>query len=164
MQSNTKVVEMAEGGEIMGLDCSHNAFHGAYSSFNRFRQVVCHAIGGSFPPHCIYNADGTIARDKDGNIIYDHTLDDKMMYCGKDLDAESGMYHFLTHSDCDGEISPEMCIKVANDLEAILPQIEALPDRGSGHIVARGGYAEVLKKFVAGCRLASENNEPLVFD
>ncbi len=35
----------------MGLDCSHNAFHGAYSSFNRFRQFVSKSIGGSYPPH-----------------------------------------------------------------------------------------------------------------
>ena len=147
----------------MGLDCSHDAFHGAYSAFNSFRQEICHAIGGSYPPHWVRNADGTITLDNNGLPIYDRTLDEKMIYFGDDLDDESGMYFFLCHSDCDGEISPEMCIKVADDLESILPKIEALSDQGRGHIQARGGYAEVLKKFIAGCRLAAKNNEPLEF-
>lgn len=148
----------------MGLDCSHDAFHGAYSSFNRFRQEVCHAIGGSFPPHWLINHNGEVARDKAGYPLHDTSLDDKLIYFPDDgLDDDSGMYAFLVHSDCDGEISPEMCVKVADDLEAILPKIESLKNQGGGHIQARGGYAEVLKKFIAGCRLAAANNEPLVF-
>lgn len=37
----------------MGLDTSHDAFHGAYSAFNRLRQEVSRARGGSFPPHAM---------------------------------------------------------------------------------------------------------------
>jgi hypothetical protein len=32
----------------MGLDTTHNAFHGAYSSFMRFREGVITATGGKF--------------------------------------------------------------------------------------------------------------------
>jgi hypothetical protein len=42
----------------MGLDCSHDAFHGAYSAFNSFRKFICKAIGGSFPPHEDKTLDG----------------------------------------------------------------------------------------------------------
>lgn len=35
----------------MGLDISHDAFHGAYSAFNSLRQEVAHAVGGSYGPH-----------------------------------------------------------------------------------------------------------------
>lgn len=147
----------------MGLDCSHDAFHGAYSAFNRLRQEVCYVTGGSFPPHWVRNEDGSLKRDCHQLLIYDQTLDGKMIYFGDELDDKSGMYCFLCHSDCDGEISPEMCVKVADDLEAILPKIEALADQGGGHIQYCGGFAEVLKKFIAGCRLAAHNNEPLLF-
>lgn len=147
----------------MGLDTSHDAFHGAYSAFNRFRQVICRATGGSFPPHWLYNDDGSLKVDEHGLAIYNKDLDDKLIYFGGDLDDESGLYAFLMHSDCDGEISPEMCVKVADDLEKILPAIAALPDRGGGHIAARGGFAEVTRKFIAGCREAAKEGVPLEF-
>ena len=35
----------------MGLDTTHDAFHGAYSAFNSFRRFLLKSIGGSFPPH-----------------------------------------------------------------------------------------------------------------
>ncbi len=147
----------------MGLDCSHDAFSGAYSAFNRLRQEVSRATGGSFPPHWLYNADGTLARDRTGLVVCDKARDNGLIYFGEGIEEDSGLCEFLTHSDCDGEISPEMCVKVADDLENILPKIEALNTPAHGHIERRGGYVEVVKKFIAGCRLAAENNEPLKF-
>jgi len=35
----------------MGLDTTHDAFHGAYSAFNNLRRFLLKSIGGSFPPH-----------------------------------------------------------------------------------------------------------------
>lgn len=131
----------------MGLDTTHDAFHGAYSAFNRFRKIVCKAIGGSFPPHD------------------DKTLEDAMWYWGDGYNKEQnqGLFVFLSHSDCDGHISPEMCVVVANELEEILPKIEALNEEAHGHIERDGGFVEVTKRFIAGCRLAAERNEPLEF-
>ena len=67
------------------------------------------------------------------------------------------------HSDCDGEISPELCAHVANELEALLPKIEALGWSDGGHIGARGGYVECTRKFIAGCRAAAAEGVPLGF-
>ena len=135
----------------MGLDCSHDAFSGSYGAFNRLRQIVAAATGGSFPPH------------------KDRTLDDRLIYFsgeGESQDDHPGLYEFLVHSDCDGDISPAMCIKVANELEALMPKVrelEASSRFAAGHILRDGGYARVLEKFIAGCRLAAANNEPLEF-
>ncbi|MBW1739413.1 MAG: hypothetical protein JRJ69_18305 [Deltaproteobacteria bacterium] len=131
----------------MGLDCSHNAFSGAYSAFNRFRQAVAKAANGSFPPH-----------DPKNN------LDDRYWYFGEGYskDTHPGLYIFLSHSDCDGEISPEDCKKVADELEELLPKLDAM-GKGKGHIFLVGGYGNVCRKFIAGCRLAAEKNEPLEF-
>lgn len=117
----------------MGLDCSHDAWHGPYSAFNRLRQAVCKAIGGSFPPHA------------------DKSLDDNYWYSGEGYRAEThpGLYEFLSHSDCDGKITPKMCAKVANELEALLPKMTKM--------------RADLRAFIDGCRKAAAANEPLTF-
>lgn len=158
----------------MGLDCSHDAFSGAYSAFNRLRQEVCRATGGSFPPHWLYTEDGSLLRDKDGCVIYDHELADGSWYFelaggswffgeGYDPKTHPGLMEFLSHSDCDGEISPEMCTKVADELEALLPKVEALNSVASGHLARNGGYVSVLQQFIKGCREAADAGEPLEF-
>lgn len=133
----------------MGLDVSHNAFSGAYSSFNRFRKFVLKSIGGSWSPH------------------EDKSLDDDRWYWDDNFDMRSneGLYEFFTHSDCEGTIDPVMCKKVADALEAILPKIEELAQKEEsyGHIARDGGYVEVTKRFIAGCRLAHKRRQKLKF-
>lgn len=130
----------------MGLDCSHDAFHGAYSAFNRFRQVVAKAMGGSWPPHD------------------DPEKDDQSWYWGDGFSEEthSGLFLFMSHSDCDGEFTPEECKKVADDLEVLLPEIQKY-GAGDGHILRGGGYLKVAKTFIRGCRKAYSANEELLF-
>jgi hypothetical protein len=151
----------------MGLDCSHDAFHGAYSAFNRLRQCVCAALGdeASFPPHWRYNKDGSLAEDANGRVLYLDGLDADKFYVPDEFTSEDnpGLWLFLTHSDCDGDISPEMCTKVADELEALLPKIEALGWMAGGHIGRDGGYATVVRKFIAGCRAAAAAGEALDF-
>ncbi len=135
----------------MGLDCSHDAFHGAYSSFNRFRQAVAKATGGSFPPHAVDEIDG-------------EKLDPEYWYWGDDykVGTHPGLNAFLAHSDCDGKIGPFICAKLAKELEALLPEIDK-QGMGGGHIESAGGYGSVTRRFISGCMLAAENNEPLEF-
>lgn len=129
----------------MGLDCSHDAFSGAYSAFNRFRQEVCRAIGGSYPPH----------QDPDLDLLTWYWGD------GYRENTHPGLGILLSHSDCDGEISPEDCLSVAEDLEALA---EKMPDYGGGgHLERSGGYRKVAQRFAAGCRLAHEACESLEF-
>lgn len=146
----------------MGLDCTFDAFHGAYSAFNSLRQEVCRATGGSYPPHWKRGEDGELLRDPEGYLVYDREFDENSWYWGDGYsqDSHPGLWEFLTHSDCDGEISPAMCVTVADELEAILDRI---PEGGNGHIAARGGYREVLRKFIQGCRAAHAAGKPLEF-
>lgn len=141
--------EGGEGGRVMGLDVSHDAFHGAYSAFNRLRQAVAKATGGVFPPH-----------DR-ADIPPDY------LQLGEGYDNEShpGLWEFLKHSDCDGEIDPATCLRVADDLEALLPRIAEVEadEPSTGHLQAAGGYVEVTKRFIAGCRAAAAAGEPLEF-
>ena len=146
----------------MGLDTSHNAFHGAYSAFNTFRQAVCRATGGSFPPHWLVKNNEYVQKDS-GRLEYDPNLDGDLVYFGSNVEEGDGLYLFLTHSDCDGEFTPEECTKVADALEQWLPEIEKQTIANVGHIEARGGIGEVTRLFIRGCREAADNDEPLIF-
>jgi len=131
----------------MGLDCSHDAFRGSYSAFNRLRQAVAKAAGGSFPPH-------------EGSSFFD----DLSWYVSDEYTRENspGLFEFLSHSDCDGEISPEMCINVADELSQLHSIVDDMGE-GTGHI-SRRGYGGTLQRFIDGCRLAAKNNECLTFE
>lgn len=114
----------------MGLDVSHDAWSGAYSRFNRFRVAVGKAAGVDYPEGI-------------GDDIISFPIDYK--------DTNPGLYEFFCHSDCDGEISPDLCRQLANEMEAILPLI-----RGED-------FPERAVQFILGCRDAAEANEPLEF-
>ena len=131
----------------MGLDVSHDAFSGAYSAFNRFRQSVAQAMSGSFPPH-----------------IRSLQLDDDSWYWDKKVYSKGthpGLFELMSHSDCDGSISPQMCIAVANELEALLPKLEEMAT--NGHLSKYDNMAGVARQFIKGCREAAEANENLEF-
>ena len=85
----------------MGLDTTHDAFHGAYSSFMRLRVAVAQAAGGGYEN-------------------YNFTYDDEVL--PKEL--ARGMVLFLGHSDCDGHLKPDECIEVAKMLDWAGPRIK----------------------------------------
>lgn len=158
----------------MGLDTTHDAFHGAYSAFNRLRQMICRAAGGSFPPH-------DPARLKELDI---EDPKPSWWYVDDDITEEKypGLYAFLKHSDCDGSFTPAECLQVADDLEKLLPKIAEMDDgdvsggvsftkeeggiavaRHPGHLSRVGGYTGATQKFIDGCRLAASRGETLEF-
>lgn len=130
----------------MGLYISHGTFQASYSAFNRFRQAVAKAIGGSFPPHD------------------DKSLDDNLWYWDDSHGADEypGIEVLLKHSDCEGQIAPVDAAKLADDLERLLPKLSDM-GMGAGHIEGQGGYAAVATRFIRGCRAAHAAGEPLEF-
>jgi len=86
----------------------------SYSGFNEFRNRIARYCG--FP-----NA----YPDTDGDIYKNHRW--------KELESTHPMYSFLTHSDCDGEMSPDEC--------------------GEGEVFdtdSDGKYSEIHGKFLCG--------------
>jgi hypothetical protein len=150
----------------MGLNCSHNAFSGSYTSFNKLRQKVCRAMNGSYPPHYTYFNDGSLAKDSHGYLVIDQSMDENLWYWGDGYDESThpGLKEFLSHSDCDGEISPEMCINVANELEALIPKLKQLEGFSEDHVVMPWQTIGVLQRFIDGCRAAAVANEQLIFE
>ena len=83
---------------------------------------MCAATGGSFPPH-----------EVDAGIPGD------CFQCGDEYSRSKypGLFAFLEHSDCDGDIDADMCMKVAEDLESLIPKMESLSWQSHGHIAAQ---------------------------
>lgn len=125
----------------MGLLVSHGAFNGSYTAFDRFRDAICQAIGGKWA--------------KEHGDPW---------YWGEGYSKEShpGLHAFLCHSDCDGELTALECALLADELEAILPELDKL-GMGAGHIERDGGYAAIANRFIEACRLAHKQGESLVF-
>lgn len=120
----------------MGLDTTHNCWHGAYSAFMRFRRCVAKAAGIDLDKMEGFGEEG---------VQWD-TL------------RPSPLWKLLHHSDCDGEIAPEDCAGVADALEDILPK---LPETGEGHL--SHGVRAAAEQWIKGLRAAAAAGEPVKF-
>ena len=149
----------------MGLDTSHDCWHGAYSAFMRWRSELAHAAG--LPPLALmegfYEADQAI-----GNPIY--WAKKGLQVEGAFQDIEKGLpikwdclrpsplHSLLHHSDCEGEIPWKSCGKIADALEELLPKMPQ--GEGGGHV---GNWRDTTSKFIAGLRKAFKAKEPVSF-
>lgn len=125
----------------MGLDISHDAWHGAYSSFTRWRHGLAKAAG-----YQVLHVDwGHLPPDVFSGDWGDTQPDDPLLY-------------LIAHSDCDGVLSPDAASRLADRLEELLPNLPVEADLG--HI---GDWREKTQKFIDGCRLASTTGEQLEF-
>lgn len=139
----------------MGLDTSHDAWHGAYGAFSRFRNEVAQVAGYDVLP--VTYPDGS----QYATVLIDWGHLPRRCYQGDwaGQDPEDPLLYLVAHSDCDGHLKPEACGRLADRLEELLPEISKLPDDG-GHI---GVWREKTLKLIKGLRLAAANNERLEF-
>lgn len=146
----------------MGLDCSHNAWHGAYSAFMTWRRKIAEIVG--IPLELM---EGFYSDDMNQIKLAE--------FAGPNAEAiielvrrtcpikwsslkPDPLHALLYHSDCEGELSPDECASIATRLEDILP---LLPNGDAGgHI---GNWRDKTKAFIDGCRAAAAANEPLDF-
>jgi hypothetical protein len=124
----------------MGLDTTHDAWHGSYSTFGEWRAHVARAAG--FPP-----------------------LSEMLGFGGKrswdTVSKNSRLVPLLNHSDCDGELTPTECAGIA---EALGELIDRMPDYMPDYQDApRSYWRDKTRSFIAGCRAAAVANEPLKF-
>ena len=158
----------------MGLDCSHDAWHGSYSAFMRWRQKIAEVAGlpplelmegfyspldgGSYGLPTLYHGPNTMAPALGSDSQpYMASLNERLPIRWGCL-KPSPLYELLYHSDCEGEIAVDRCGPIADALEVLIPLLPA-GDAG-GHI---GYWREKTAQFVAGLRAAAAEGEPLDF-
>jgi hypothetical protein len=86
----------------MGLDTTHNCWHGSYGSFGRWRKAVADAAGY-------------------GNLDAYEGFGGKKQWPDVDDDILAVL---LSHSDCDGEILAKDCLPLAIRLERLIVLIK----------------------------------------
>lgn len=136
----------------MGLDTTHGCWHGAYSAFSRWRDGVALAAGYRvWPVQYAIGTRNTIILDW-GHLPEGHLLGE-----WPETPADP-LLVLLTHQDCEGVIHPRDAGPLADRLESLL---DKLPEENDpGHI---GNWRACTCRFIAGLRLASNNNEDVVF-
>ncbi len=146
----------------MGLDCSHDAWHGPYGSFMAWRREIASAAG--LPPLDLMEGfySPLVNRRPAFGIptlyygpedeIAGHTLImlDKTLPIKWDCLKPSALHELLYHSDCEGEIPHENCAAIAGALEELLPMLVE-PHKNN------------TEQFVKGLRSAAEAKENLQF-
>lgn len=139
----------------MGLDTTHDCWHGSYIAFHRWRSKLAQAAG--LPPldlmEGFYRPDEeTIFGRNDTGLCYNLPI--KWESLKPDV-----LHELLHHSDCDGEIRAEICASLADRLEALLPLLTS--DAGEwGHL---SSYQEKTRLFIAGLRKAASRSESVGF-
>jgi hypothetical protein len=153
----------------MGLDISHNTWHGAYSAFMTWRTKIAFLAG--FPPLELMEG---FYWPNDHNpftlLDYKYPKGDELDMSALrrirerlpikwDLFGNHPLVELLTHPDCEGYINYSKCGKIADELEKLLPLLEKEEDQG-GHI---GNWKAKTETFIVGLRLAAKNKERLQF-
>lgn len=127
----------------MGLDTTHDCWHGAYSAFHRWRCAVAKASG---------------IEDLE-TWWNENTLPEDAVYGEWKKFPDDPLIVLLNHSDCEGKIPVIHCAPLADRLEGLLPALEKMGN-GGGHIQS---YVEKTKKFIEGLRFAVESGEDVKF-
>ena len=153
----------------MGLDTTHDCWHGAYSAFMRWRKKLAEVAGlpplelmeGFYQPNDIGTLQACRRALERGPLDWMANsikqLEDQLPITWSCLRPDV-LYELLSHSDCDGELAADICGPLADRLEELLP---LLPDKnGGGHI---GDWREKAQKFIDGLQRAASENEPVGF-
>lgn len=142
----------------MGLDTSHDCWHGAYSAFNRWRDKLAEVAGYTF------------SEDKHGRILVQldwGSIEDSI---GRDLlghwaripvrpdGTPDPLIILMAHSDCEGELQHEFADALADRLEELIPRLG--DEDGGGHV---GHYADATRTFINGLRAAAKAGENVDF-
>jgi hypothetical protein len=147
----------------MGLDTTHNCWHGAYSAFNRWRDKLAEVAGYTFH-------ESVGSHDPIGSVIIDIDWGNIEKTIGTDLNGEwpaipvrpdgtpDPLIILLAHSDCEGELQTEFLEPLADRIEELIPHLGE--EDGGGHI---GLFKDKTEKFVKGLRLAAKRNEKVEF-
>lgn len=134
----------------MGLDTTHDCWHGPYSQFMRWRQWLNHFIMEDRG-----NA-GDVAARNIGHMGATDAAIQKAWADGHYSDQSVPINVLMGHSDCDGDIPAEICGPLADALEDLL-------DR---HMPQRGIYDEqrpATERFIRGLQKAAAADEAVGF-
>lgn len=141
----------------MGLDTSHDCWHGSYGGFARWRNQVVQAAGFEL-------IEDKYGPNYDLDTIYPDWTHDNIMGLWADGTPEDPLMVLLVHSDCDGAIYREHLLPLAERLEGLIPALTAIPDEYRDSQTLPEYSPEALaRRFAAGLRAAHADGEIVDF-
>ena len=139
----------------MGLDTTHDCWHGGYGSFSIFREVLARAAGWPQDGDDSYPASGG------SRINWDSLPAGWLMGEGWEAVPEDPLIILAAHSDCDGSLPVFALSPLADRLEELRPKVY---DATMEYAPA---WADVMPErvdqFVKGLRAAAAAGEPVEF-
>lgn len=147
----------------MGLDITHDAWHGAYGAFSRWRDALAEAAG--YETAKLVEHEELPGKYGRATVLIDWGHIEEKNYYGEWDQIPCGstgpdpLLLLIAHSDCDGHLEPEHCGLLAERLTELLPLIPEDAD-GGGHL---GNVRAKTEQFIAGCRAAVDAGERLEF-
>jgi hypothetical protein len=126
----------------MGLDTSHDCWHGSYSSFAIWRTEISRALGWPTWGEGRYSFPEDSPRTED--VLYG--------WWGFGKTPEEPLHVLLLHSDCDGYIFPWNADPLADRLLDLLEE-KRIPDE----------WQEITKQFAVGLQRAAYECEVVEF-
>lgn len=146
----------------MGLDCSHEAWHGAYSAFTRWRDNLARAAG-----YGMLSVEECRRRWPDEHFYFElidipWDMFESKNYMGEwdnPPGNEDPLMYLIVHSDCDGVLHPNEARHLADRLEQLLPKLDDTTPMGHIAPHMRGKT----QQFIDGLRAAVAAGEDLDF-
>jgi hypothetical protein len=129
----------------VGLDTSHNCWHGPYSAFNTWRDRIAELAG--------YGINISEAGTEYVALDWDNITDAQIEGEWSKLPDDPLMI-LMCHSDCDGRIKSQHCGPLADRIEQVLLKCDLEDD----HWVMEKGV-----QFVEGLRRAANKKENVRF-
>lgn len=152
----------------MGLDTTHDAWHGSYGAFHRWRSMIARIAGlpplelmeGFFAPQGVGHGVPTfyLGIHNDELVVSSIKRIEESLPIRWDSLKPSALHELLYHSDCDGSIPHTRCKAIADALDKLLPLLPN--DDAGGHI---GNWKDKTSQFIAGLRKAAKARQNLAF-
>lgn len=153
----------------MGLDTTHDAWHGGYMAFNEWRRTLADAAGipldlmeGFYEPPeetsmmwAAPREGGPMCGSHYGPSLHSWiTKAIRYVPISWEIIKPDPLVVLLDHSDCEGDIPAEYCAPLADRLEELLPNI---PDGGVWN------WPGLTRRFIDGLRRAAVAGEAVEF-
>ena len=161
----------------MGLDTTHDCWHGSYGAFSRWREQLAIAAGYTFsyqPFTLGIGPEPTVEEVERGGVPMRLSVQidwgNIERAIGTDLQGKwdsipvrpdgtpDPLIILIAHSDCEGFIQAKFCGPLADRLEELLPKLEGI-DAG-GHV---GLMTEKTQTFIKGLRKAAKRKQKVGF-
>ena len=132
----------------MGLDTTHDAWHGGYGRFQQWREALGVAAGYELVARADHRYDYLMPG-------WDDTLTEEEVMGHWSREVEDPLLYLLWHSDCEGKL-------YVKQQRLLLPRLEELLDRLPPDTDA-WGYRARTEQFIAGLKLAISKRQPIGF-